>query len=259
MRGLHPGADLGPRDVVARAIAARAAADGADVTLDLRHLDPERVRARFPTVAALCRDHGLDLARDPIPVTPAAHYAMGGVLTDLQGPLHRARPVGRRGVRLDRRPRRQPPGLQQPARGRRLRRPGGPRPGPGRRLAGRPPVRPGRRSPGAAADGGAARAALARAMWDGVGVERDAAGLAAARRALDALPDAADPETANLLLVARLSARAAELRTESRGAHFRRDHPATGPRPAARIAWAGGEPREIPLDPPTVRHEREAA
>ena len=85
------------------------------------------------------------------------------------------------------------------------------------------------------------------------------AGLAGARRALDALPAPADPEAASLLTLARLSARAAELRAESRGAHFRRDHPAPGPRAAARIAWAGGEPHEIPLDALTADSEREAA
>ena len=74
-----------------------------------------------------------------------------------------------------------------------------------------------------------ARAALQAAMWRGVGVERDAQGLAAAAEALAAVRPGADAETDNLLLVARLAAEAATIRTESRGAHFRRDHPATDP------------------------------
>src|SRR5207245_4234143 len=53
------------------------------VVLDLSHLDPERVRARFPRIVATCRRYGVDPARDPVPVTPAAHYVMGGVATDL--------------------------------------------------------------------------------------------------------------------------------------------------------------------------------
>jgi L-aspartate oxidase len=84
-------------------------------------------------------------------------------------------------------------------------------------------------------------------MWAGVGVERDAEGLAAARAALAAVPEGTDPETDNLLLVARLAADAAELRTESRGVHFRRDHPLPDPGLARRLAFAGGAP--LLLDP----------
>jgi L-aspartate oxidase len=53
--------------------------------LTLAHLDAEYVRQRFPTIAAMCAQVGLDLARDPIPVGPAAHYIMGGVDTDEWG------------------------------------------------------------------------------------------------------------------------------------------------------------------------------
>src|SRR5205814_2809828 len=53
--------------------------------IDLRHLDSERVRSRFPTLIAGCAAAGLDLAREPVPVAPAAHYLMGGVATDLDG------------------------------------------------------------------------------------------------------------------------------------------------------------------------------
>jgi L-aspartate oxidase len=83
-------------------------------------------------------------------------------------------------------------------------------------------------------------------MWEGVGVERDAAGLAATAVALDAVGPGDDPETANLLLVARLAAAAADIRTESRGAHFRADFPLPDPAQARRIAWAGGQPHLVP-------------
>jgi L-aspartate oxidase len=58
---------------------------GAPVYLSMAHLDPAFVRRRFPTITQACAAAGLDLARDPIPVSPAAHYIMGGVETDLDG------------------------------------------------------------------------------------------------------------------------------------------------------------------------------
>jgi L-aspartate oxidase len=75
------GAELAPRDVVARAIALRTGR-GEAVFLDARRLDVAR---RFPTVAALCRAAGLDPAVTPIPVRPAAHYHMGGIRVDGRG------------------------------------------------------------------------------------------------------------------------------------------------------------------------------
>ena len=77
--------DLAPSDVVARAVDAEITRTGAAVYLTLAHLDPDFVRGRFPTIAAACARAGLDLARDPVPVSPAAHYVMGGVATDLDG------------------------------------------------------------------------------------------------------------------------------------------------------------------------------
>jgi L-aspartate oxidase len=78
----HPDGDLAPRDVVARSIVRETEATGGQVFLTLAHLDPAYVTRRFPTIAAMCAQVGLDLARDPIPVGPAAHYIMGGVDTD---------------------------------------------------------------------------------------------------------------------------------------------------------------------------------
>lgn len=78
----HPDAELAPRDVVARAVA-RAGAHGAEVLLDATGV-PDLAR-RFPTIDAELRRRGFDWARRPVPVSPAAHYLMGGVVTDLDG------------------------------------------------------------------------------------------------------------------------------------------------------------------------------
>lgn len=81
----EPAGDLASRDLVARAIVREAERTGAPVYLTLAHLDPDFVRRRFPTIASACAQAGLDLAADRIPVSPAAHYVMGGVETDLEG------------------------------------------------------------------------------------------------------------------------------------------------------------------------------
>ena len=84
MLGVHPLAELAPRDVVAGAITRELAASGAPcVFLDARGLDG--FAARFPTVFAACTAVGIDPRREPIPVTPAAHYACGGLVTDPYG------------------------------------------------------------------------------------------------------------------------------------------------------------------------------
>ncbi|MGE5528982.1 MAG: L-aspartate oxidase [Patescibacteria group bacterium] len=86
MPSYHAQADLAPRDVVARAIAAEMAGAGVDhVWLDLGAMTPERIRTRFPNIHETCRHYGLDITREPIPVAPAAHYMMGGIHTDLWG------------------------------------------------------------------------------------------------------------------------------------------------------------------------------
>ena len=85
MGAYHPDGDLAPRDVVARGIVRESDRTRAPVFLTLAHLDPQYVARRFPTIDAMCRQVGLDLARDPIPVGPAAHYMMGGVDTDVWG------------------------------------------------------------------------------------------------------------------------------------------------------------------------------
>jgi L-aspartate oxidase len=85
----HPAGELAPRDVVSRAIfrhlqetepdSARACA-----YLDLRPIEPERVQRRFPNIIKRCQEWGVDVFREPIPVVPAAHYWMGGILVDLE-------------------------------------------------------------------------------------------------------------------------------------------------------------------------------
>ncbi|HXE23858.1 MAG TPA: L-aspartate oxidase [Roseiarcus sp.] len=79
-----PGAELAPRDAVARAIWRRRA-EGQRVFLDARRALGDRFATRFPTIAAACRAAGVDPAREPIPVRPAQHYHMGGVAVDAQG------------------------------------------------------------------------------------------------------------------------------------------------------------------------------
>ena len=86
MPSYHALAELAPRDVVARSILSEMLSEGTDCQyLDLRHLPAERMYERFPTISAICRSYGLDLAKDMLPVAPAAHYCMGGVMTDTFG------------------------------------------------------------------------------------------------------------------------------------------------------------------------------
>ena len=82
----HPLAELAPRDVVARAILSEMLSEGTEYQyLDLRHLPAARMHERFPSISAICRNYGLDLAADLLPVAPAAHYCMGGVMTGTLG------------------------------------------------------------------------------------------------------------------------------------------------------------------------------
>src|SRR5207253_6867368 len=85
MERYDPSGDLAPRDRVARGIVREAQRTGGEIFLTLDRLDPAYVHARFPLISAACRRAGLDLATDRIPVGPAAHYLMGGVVTDVDG------------------------------------------------------------------------------------------------------------------------------------------------------------------------------
>lgn len=85
MLPIHELAELAPRDIVARSIFKQMALDDRPyVVLSLKHLDPEKIRARFPNILAKCAEYGYDLT-DWIPVAPAAHYTVGGVASDLSG------------------------------------------------------------------------------------------------------------------------------------------------------------------------------
>jgi L-aspartate oxidase len=86
MRGVHPMAELAPRDIVARAIAAEMVSSGAPhVFLDITHLPDDFLKERFPTIFEHCLRSGIDMGKDPIPVAPVQHYAMGGIRTDTFG------------------------------------------------------------------------------------------------------------------------------------------------------------------------------
>lgn len=86
MVGRHELAELAPRDIVAKEIMRQAHEQGVDhMYLDGRHFGAQMWETRFPTILAACRSHGIDPVTAPIPVAPAAHYASGGVRTDLRG------------------------------------------------------------------------------------------------------------------------------------------------------------------------------
>ncbi len=97
MRDYHPDGSLAPRDVVARGIHQMMHETGSPCAyLDISHKDPAWVRARFPRIRERCLEEGFDIAAEPIPVVPAAHYSCGGVAVDEWGrsSLHRLRAVG---------------------------------------------------------------------------------------------------------------------------------------------------------------------
>ena len=248
----HPDGDLAPRDVVARSIAREADRTGGAVFLTLAHLDQIYVHHRFPTITEMCRRVGLDLARDLIPVGPAAHYIMGGVDTDEWGRtslagLFAAGEVACTGVHGANRLASNSllEGLVFGARA-------------ASAMQQRPaaaPLRPDRKratSLEAAASShpqsltprahlnsrDVDTAAVRDLMWRSAGLFRARHGLEEAVTWLDRAyadehdrvrarpPDGDSWRRFNLLTVARLIARAALRREESRGGHFREDFPA---------------------------------
>ncbi|MFN3948960.1 L-aspartate oxidase [Microbacterium sp.] len=250
----HPDGELAPRDVVARSNArAMAAQDGRPVRLDATVLGAERLAQRFPTIDAAVRARGLDWAREPIPVTPAAHYLMGGVVTDLDGRttvpgLYAVGETARTGVH----------GANRLASNSLLEAAVfGARAGEAvARDRGWPvaPVRRAAPAPAAAVDAPPfARAALQRLMWADAGLVREAAGLdraAATLAAWSARGGAREVEDDNLLLVARHVVDAARRRTASVGAHFRSDgqHGTSGPHDTD-IALAAAPAASTPAHP----------
>jgi L-aspartate oxidase len=233
MAGEHPLQDLAPRDVVSATIARRLAATGAAcVYLDARALADFPVR--FPTVHAACAEIGVDPRRDPIPVSPAAHYSCGGVLTDGAGRsgvagLYAAGEVARTGLHGANRLASNSL-LEGLVMGRRAA---------AAVVADLATPRPARRSAPAgplAALPVADRDLVQRAMTTGASIGRDGPGLAAASDAIDAATtlrvptDRAGVEDAALTLLAQAVLAAAGTRTESRGCHVRTDFPLTDDR-----------------------------
>jgi len=204
--------ELAPRDVVAREIGARGTA-----LLDLRPVD----RDRFPSLIGSLEDAGFDPAVEPIPVAPAAHYTMGGVVTDLDGRtelsgLYAAGECACTGVH----------GANRLASnslleclvfGRRAALASLDEPGLPRRLDAPPPAQTHE----------AVTPEIRRALWQDAGLIRDAAGLERLRE----VPH----------LVTRLIAEGALARTESRGAHFRADRPSEDPALAGHVVHRPGQ------------------
>lgn len=230
----HPDAELAPRDAVSRAIVEEMDRTGDRcVYLDLTGRDAAALRARFPRIYETCLSFGFDLAREPVPVHPSAHYFMGGVRTDLDGRttvpgLFAAGEVACSGVHGANRLASNSllEGLVFGARaGMAMKEEARPR-----QASGAIPVELEAPSPERATSLGRR---LADLMWSHAGIRRSAEGLRAARqeiadlRAAFGTPPAsrAGIEVRNLLIVGELVTRGALEREESRGAHHRVDFP----------------------------------
>jgi L-aspartate oxidase len=246
MPGYHPDADLAPRDVVARAIATELRLRGGDyVLLDATHLDPKRLRARFPNISETCLRLGIDITRQPIPVVPAAHYICGGIETNDRAEtsvpglfaagecacsgLHGANRLASNSllealVMADRAAEKAVSEVR------------------GQKADVRSQESEVRsqeseiQSPESAADDARVadlRRLLQERMWQSAGIVRTDAGLAEARGELATLgaeaeglgSSVADMELRNLLAASRLVVECALRRPESRGLHYNEDHP----------------------------------
>ena len=235
----HPLAELAPRDVVVRAILKELSASGGEsVYLSLAHLNPQKVRERFPTITEQLKNYGLDLARDLIPVAPAAHYFMGGVKTGIYGEtnikgLYACGETACAGVH----------GANRLASNSLL---------DGLVFGGRiveharffvpEPVETHAANeeltPLTDTDLAALRAELRTLMQEHVGPVRTAAGLKTILRRFEEwewlrtkeFPTPEGLEFRNMFDVAELIAEAALMRTESRGGHYRADYPESKPR-----------------------------
>ena len=235
MSDYDPEGDLAPRDIVTRGILAEMRKTGSDrVFLDVTHLPPRRVTARFPHIYRFCLVNGLDITESFIPVAPAAHYMMGGVKTNAWGEtnveglfasgetactgVHGANRLASNSL------------LEVVVFAKRIlerTKEGGRPTGAGKRehfslserkTSGKTPH--------------PSLLALQSLMWDKVGIVRSGKGLAEAasllaswQQALDKPTDRPFYELTNMILVGRLIAEAALIREESRGAHFRSDFP----------------------------------
>ncbi len=241
MQAIHPDAELAPRDIVARGIAAQMRAQGGQpVLLDATALGGAFLAQRFPTIDAACRRAGLDWAHRPVPVAPAAHYWMGGIRTDVWGRtsipgllavgevactgVHGANRLASNSLLesivfawraaqllLDDGEKGLASGLLMEERD----------------VFSTSIELP--ETPSRNAEVLPSREALQAAMWEAAGIVRDEAGLRGAQAQLGRWtvsdPSVAGRETANLLLLGQAVVSAALTRRESRGAHFRTDFP----------------------------------
>jgi L-aspartate oxidase len=239
MAKYHPLAELAPRDVVARAIIHEMEVShvkDAYAYLDVTHLKSSQVQKHFPRIYATCMQYNVDITEDLIPIRPAAHYAMGGIRTDLNGAtniagLYAAGEVAATGVHgANRRPSNSLlEGLVYGARA-------------GKAM--REELKQLRNSANApkkaASQNGPVDAGIEELigqiqdiMWKDAGIVRTRVGMQEALKKLEAVgPRVAHPRTrraweaANLHLAGSLVVRAALAREESRGAHYRTDYPA---------------------------------
>ncbi|MEM7810318.1 MAG: L-aspartate oxidase [Planctomycetota bacterium] len=256
MGDYSPQLELAPRDEVSRAITAEMARTNHPcVYLDLTHVDAAHVRKRFPNIAKVCAEFGLDITSDKIPVRPGAHYMIGGLTVDRGGAttvpslwaageststgLHGANRLASNslleglvyGLRCGRAA--SDHALSIPDRFAMPPLSSFPKETP------EPSLR--------ALDLDDVRRSLTSLMWRSVGIRRDAAGLADAETQIAfwehyvgvrefAVPDGW--ELQNMLLVSRLMTAAAAKRTESRGVHFREDHPDADDPPQSHVRLA---------------------
>jgi L-aspartate oxidase len=242
MERYHPLLELAPRDVVARAITregmGQAPGEVHPVYLDMRHVKGLNLRERFPGISAFLEGYGLDLARDLIPVRPAAHYLMGGVRTDVHGRtslkrLYAAGEVACTGVHGANRLASNSllEGLVFGARAAAEMREE-------TALTGRSsplPAEPVKKRDGSGTQQnsiGNLASAIQHTMWQKAGLLRDKDGLESALQDLNdiasVLPNAETRpavELRSLLTVGDLIVRSALAREESRGAHYRNDFP----------------------------------
>jgi L-aspartate oxidase len=242
MFDVHPDGELAPRDVVARGIATQMAKQGgAPVLLDATALGAEFLAERFPGITKVTKENGFDWGTEPVPVTPAAHYWMGGVRTDDSGrtSLRGLLAVGEvscTGVH----------GANRLASNSLLEslvfawRAAGALDEPWIELQVDVEDDPA----STVVDDDATvvdRAELQKLMWDAAGLYRSAVDLTAAADKLAGWKSSGESvaarEDGNLLDLARLVVHAALAREESRGAHYRVDFPETSPAFARHISW----------------------
>jgi len=262
MLGFHPMAELAPRDVVSRAIVKAQGTQGDQrVFLDARHI--RGLRRRFPGLTSLLADHGLDPGQDLIPVTPAAHYSIGGVATDLFGRtslpgLYAAGEVASTGLHGANRLASNSL-LEGLVMGEAAGRAAAERVASGVDGDERLPTHRSRAEGGCdalsfddkpgeglEAESGLVASELRALMWNNVGIVRSSDSLLEAIARIDAwrsedMPSRSSTPRAwklsNMLLVSSLIARAALWRRESRGCHFRTDAPAPDPAFATHDTW----------------------